>query len=83
MFNRYVCFVLQYQIIYMTKLTEKCFNVLLTVPLSTTLVNDQLDAQLLYPTISPLQPSTYFEQRRIHHQEVSCINTASGIVTLC
>ena len=52
------------------KTTTNNYNVLLTVPLSTTLVNDQLDAQLLYPTISPLQPSTYFEQRRAHHQEV-------------
>jgi len=69
MFNRYVCFVLQYQIIYMTKLTEKCFNVLLTVPLSTTLVNDQLDAQLHYFIIGLLQFSTCFEQRRAHRQE--------------
>ena len=33
-------------------------------------VNDQLDAQLLYPTIRPLQSSTCFQQRRAHHQEV-------------
>jgi len=28
------------------------------------------------------QSFTCFEQTRAHHQEVSCINTASGIVTL-
>ena len=59
------------------------FNVLLTVHLSITLVNDQLDAQLLYFIIRLLQSSTCFEQRHAHHQEVSCTNTASGIVTLC
>ena len=34
------------------------------------LVNDQLDAQFLYFIIRLLQPSTCFEQRRAHHQEV-------------
>ena len=29
------------------------------------------------------QSSIRFEQTRAHHQEVSCINAASGIVTLC
>jgi hypothetical protein len=29
------------------------------------------------------QSSTCFEQTRANHQEVNCINTASGIVTLC
>ena len=29
------------------------------------------------------QSSTCFERTRAHHQEVNCINTASGIVTLC
>jgi len=47
-----------------------------------TLVNDQLDAQFLYSIIRLLQSSTCFEQRCAHHQEVICINTASGIVTL-
>ena len=46
------------------------FNVLLTVHLSITLVNDQLDAQLLYFIIRLLQSSTCFELRRAHHQEV-------------
>jgi len=32
--------------------------------------------------IRSFQSSTCFEQTRAHHQEVSCINTASGIVTL-
>jgi len=34
------------------------------------LVNDQLDAQLFYFIICLLQSSTFFEQRRAHHQEV-------------
>jgi len=46
------------------------FNVLLTVHLSITLVNNQLDEQLLYFIIRLLQSSTCFEQRRAHHQEV-------------
>ena len=32
---------------------------------------------------SLFQSSTCFEQTRAHHQVVSCINTTSGIVTLC
>ena len=35
-----------------------------------TLVNDQLDAQIVYFIIRLLQSSTCFEQRRAHHQEV-------------
>ena len=46
------------------------FNVLLTVHLSTTRVNDQLDAQLLYFIICLLQSSTCFKQCHAHHQEV-------------
>ena len=46
------------------------FYVLLTVHLSLTLVNDQLDAQFFYFIIRSLQSSTCFEQRRAHHQEV-------------
>jgi len=45
------------------------------------LVGDQLDSQFFY-IIRLFQSSTWFEQTRAHHQEVSCINTASGIVTL-
>ena len=30
-----------------------------------------------------IQSSTCFKQTRAHHQEVSCINTSSGIVPLC
>ena len=43
---------------------------LLTVRLSITLMNDQLNAQLFYFIIRLLQSSTCFEQRRAHHQEV-------------
>jgi len=45
------------------------------------LVGDKLDAQFFY-IIRLFQSSTRFEQTRAHHQEVNCINTASGIVTL-
>jgi len=45
-------------------------NVLLTVHLSITLVNNQLDAQLLCFITRLLQSSKCFEQRRAHHQEV-------------
>ena len=50
--------------------TVKYFDVLLTVHLSITLGNNQLDAQFLYFIIHLLQSSTCFEQRRVHHQEV-------------
>jgi len=46
------------------------FDVLLTVHLSITLVNDQLDAQFFYFIIRLLQSSTCFEQCHAHHQEV-------------
>ena len=46
------------------------FDILLTVYLSITLVNDQLDAQFFYFIIRLLQSSTCFEQRRAHQQEV-------------
>jgi len=46
------------------------FDVLLTVHLSITLANNQLDAQFLHSIIRPLESSTCFEQRRAHHQEV-------------
>ena len=45
-------------------------GVLLSVPLSITLVNDQLDAQFFYFIIRLLQSSTCFEQLRAYHQEV-------------
>ena len=46
------------------------------------LVGDQLDAQL-FCIIRLFQSSTCFEQTHVHHQEVNCINTASGIFNLC
>ena len=45
-------------------------DVLLTMHLSTTLVNDQPDAQFFYFIIRLLQSSTFFEQRHAHHEEV-------------
>jgi len=47
------------------------------------LVNDQFDAHILYTIIRFLQSSTCFVQRCAHHQEVNCINTASGVFNLC
>ena len=49
-------------------ITDTIFYVLLH--LSTTLVNDQLEAQFFYFIIRLLQSSTCFEQRRAHYQEV-------------
>ena len=48
--------------------------------LSTTLANDQLDAQFPYFIIRLLQSSTCFEQRRAHHEEVNCTNTAASVM---
>ena len=45
------------------------YFVLLTVQLTITLTNDQLDAQFFYFIIRLLQSSTCFEQGRAHHQE--------------
>jgi len=51
----------------MLKSTELFFYVSLTVHLSTTLANDQLESQIL---IHLLQSSTCFEQFLAHPQEV-------------
>jgi len=40
------------------------------MPVSITLVNDQLEAQLFYFIIRLLQSSTCFERCSAHHQEV-------------
>jgi hypothetical protein len=70
--DRYVCLP-QYAFIVYTlwnKYTKECFNVLLTAHLTIALVNDQLEAHLLYFIIRSLQSSTCFEQHRAHHQEI-------------
>ena len=56
------------------------FDVLLTVQLSTTLANNQLDAQFLYFIISPLHVSSNVV---LIIRRSNLINTTSGIVTLC
>ena len=56
------------------------FYVLLTVHLSISLDNDQLDAHLLYFTIRPLQSSTCFEHYMLIIRRSNCIDAASGIV---
>ena len=66
--------------IYYNQGTKLYWNLILTC---LTLVNGQFYAQFLYFTIRSLLSSTCFEQRRAHHQGSNCINTASGIVTLC
>ena len=55
-------------------------DVSLTVHLSITLVNEQLDAQFFYFIIRLLQSSTCFE---LIIGRSDCIITASGIVTFC
>ena len=52
----------------------------LTVHLSISLDNDQLDAHLLYFTIRPLQSSTCFEHYMLIIRRLNCIDAASGIV---
>ena len=59
-----------YKILNLISKLPEDFDVLLTVHLSITLVNDQLDAQFFYFITRLLQSSTCFEQRRAHHQEV-------------
>jgi hypothetical protein len=44
--------------------------------------NDQLDAHLLYFTISPLQSSTCFKHYMLIIRRLNCIHAASGIVIL-
>ena len=58
-------------LIYICVLERKKTDVLLTVHLSINLVDDQLEAQLIYYIIRLLHSSTFFEQRRAHHQEVN------------
>ena len=58
------------------------FYVLLTVHLTITLGNDQLDTQLLDFTISLLSSSTCFEHYMLIIRRLNCIDAASGIVTL-
>ena len=56
------------------------FNVLLTVHLSISLDNDQLDAHLLCFSIRPLQSSTCFKHYMLIIRRLNCIDAASGIV---
>ena len=62
--------------------TTKTFNVLLTVHLSITLVNDQIDAQLLYFIIGLLSPLHVSTNVVLIIRKSNFINTASGIDTL-
>jgi len=51
-----------------SKYHARCLDVLLTVHLSISLANNQLDEKFIYFIISLLQSSTRIEQRRAHHQ---------------
>ena len=62
-----------------TQLTTNIY-VLLTVHLSISLDNDQLDTLLLYFTIRPLQSSTWIENYMLIIRRLKCIDAASGIV---
>ena len=57
-----------------------CFYVLLTVYLSISLDNDQLDVHLLYFTIHPLQSSTCFEHYMLIMRRLNCTDAAFGII---
>ena len=59
---------------------EEFFYVLLTVHLSISLDNDQLDAHLLYFTLCPLQSRTCFERYMLIIRRLNCIDAAYGIV---
>jgi len=59
------------------------FYVLLTVHLSISLDNDQLDAHLLYFTIRLLQSSTCLEHYMLIIRTLNCIDAASGIFAVC
>jgi len=52
------------------------FYILLTVHLGTILANNQLDA---LPLVYLFYLSTCFEQHSVHHQEIDCFNTSSGM----
>ena len=56
------------------------FYIFLTVHLSISLHNDQLDAHLHYFTIRPLHSSTCFEHYMFVIRRLKCIDAASGIV---
>ena len=55
------------------------FYVLLTLHLSTSLDNDQLDTHLLYFTVRLLRSSTCFEHHMLIVRRLNCIDAASGV----
>ena len=66
----------------LTRSTSAEQSHMLTVQLSISLDNDQLDAHLLYFTIRPLQSPTCLEHYMLIIRRLNCIDAASGIVTL-
>jgi len=65
------------------KYRQKYLIFFLTVHLRIILVGNQHDAQFFYNTFIYLNPTACFEQLRAHPQEDNCMNTTSGIMTLC
>ena len=59
------------------------FNILLTVHLSITLVNDQLEVKLSYFIIRYYRPLHVSRNVVLIIRRSNCTNTTSGIVTLC
>jgi hypothetical protein len=57
------------------------FYIFLTVHLGIILVSDQLDS--ISSIMCLFESSTCFQQLCAHPQEENCINTTSGIITLC
>jgi hypothetical protein len=59
------------------------FNIFRTVHLHIILVGKQLDAQFFLQYIYLFKSSTCFKQLCAHPQGDNCMNTTSGIITLC
>jgi len=70
----------KYSASYFRTVKSSSFYVLLTVHLSISLDNDQVDAHLSYFTIRPLQSTTCFEHYILIIKRLHCIDAASGIV---
>ena len=58
------------------------FYIFMTAHLRIIMVSDQPDAQIS-SIICLFQSSTCFEQLCAHSQEDNCMNTTSGIITVC
>jgi hypothetical protein len=82
-FVHWAVWVKEWAIVTVLQAIKYRFYGLLTKHHGTILVNHLLDAQIIFSNMCILQYCTCFEQYCAHPQEVNCINTASGVVTLC